>query len=315
MSSVTGIYVFPPKPEKKKDLATIAAEVERDAAGTDGFLATDIALFTAADLDWAFMITFESDYALDQWLASQSHSQFLQRLAEEDFPADAPMIRIEPGGTPPQGCAVFTHRVKRHQREPFLDLQAQVASVAKTFDGYSSTTVLPSTVDPDIWTTIVRFDSEANLNLWLRSESRAKLLPQVRDLLEEDYSTATARTPFGAVVRLVGGAPVTSPTWKMVMLVVLVLFPTVTILLSFWNKLMTDLQVPPGIGSVGSQLIATSLVTWLWMPWISRIFTWWIDPIDGAKGKRSVIGAAVVVACYALEIGFFALVPALTPWG
>ncbi len=316
MAETTAIYMIRPTPAKKSALARIVADLEQQRGSVPGFIGTNLAVYTDDFLDWAVVITFDSRDSLSRWLSSNSHTRFLDALEQQGLAKDPEMTELEPGGRPPLGCAVITHRVKRYQTEPFLDYQANhLLQAASQFDGYIGATLLPSVTDREVWTVLLKFRTEEELTTWMRSEERAKALPGLRDLLEGDFSTATGHSPFGAIIRMVGGAPVSSPTWKIVMLVVLVLFPTVTVLLSFWNELMMDLHVEPGVASVGSQLIATSLVTWFWMPWVSRLFNWWIDPIEGASAGRSLLGGAAMIVLYALEIGFFALVPVLTPWG
>lgn len=208
------------------------------------------------------------------------------------------------------------HRVKKHQIESFIDMEADVfAQAAAKLPGFQGAALIPSGVDREVWWTVLRYETADQLNAWFACPERADALPQLRALLEEDFSTAKGRSPFGAVVRLVGGTPQTSPAWKIVMLVVSVLFPTVTIMLRYLNPLLDDLHLEPGLVSLVGQLVATAFVTKLWMPSVSKAFSWWIDPIDGRDVTTSIKGAIVVVAIYAIEIGFFWLLPGLTPWG
>ena len=84
-------------------------------------------------------------------------------------------------------------------------------------------------------------------------------------------------------------------------------------MLRYLNPLLDDLHLEPGLVSLVGQLVATAFVTKLWMPSVSKAFSWWIDPIDGRDVTTSIKGAIVVVAIYAIEIGFFWLLPGLTP--
>ena len=267
-------------------------------------------------LDWAVVITFRSRELLSAFLESDKQEQFLSALKDQDFDYDEHPLIIEEGIKPPEGFAVIMHRVKKHQIEAFIDMEAEsLVPAAKRFPGFLYGALIPSGVDREVWWTILRYETADQLNAWLASPDRAELLPRLRALLEEDFSTARGRSPFGAVVRLVGGAPQTSPAWKIVMLVVSVLFPTVIIMLRYLNPVLTDLHLQPGIIALVGQLVATAFVTTLWMPWMSNAFSWWIDPIDGRDLATSIKGAVAVLAIYAIEIGFFSVFPALTHRG
>jgi uncharacterized protein len=50
------------------------------------------------------------------------------------------------------------------------------------------------------------------------------------------------------------------------------------------------------------------------MPWAGRLFRRWLDPIDGAGARISVMGAAVLVIGYLTTLGLFAVVRWLQYW-
>jgi len=315
MSDAAAIFFVRPNIPKKSALATIAADLDGTASNARGFIATNLAVFQYETLDWAVVITFRSRELLSAFLESKELEQFLSALKEQKLEFDEQPLIVEEGIKPPDGVATFTHRVKKHQVESFIDLEADsLLRAAKNLPGFQGAALIPSGVDREVWLTILRYETADQLHAWLISSERDEQLPRLRDLLEEDFSTARGRSPFGAVVRLVGGAPQTSPAWKIVMLVVSVLFPTVIIMLRYLNPVLTSLHVQPGVIALVGQLIATAFVTTLWMPSMSKAFSWWIDPIDGRDTATSIKGALAIVAIYAIEIGFFWVFPGLTPW-
>lgn len=316
MSEATAVFFVRPTLGKKRTLATIAARLDEEASSARGFIASNLAVFNHPNLDWAVVVTFRSRELLSVFLQSEEHKRFVAALKEQDFRFDEHPLIIEEGIKPPEGTAVIMHRVKKHQVESFIDMEADTfARAANKLPGFRGAALIPSGVDREVWWTVLRYDTADQLNAWFSSPERAKHLPQLRALLEEDFATARGRSPFGAVVRLVAGTPQTSPAWKIVMLVVSVLFPTVTIMLRYLNPVLEDLHLQPGVISLLGQLIATALVTKLWMPTVSKAMSWWIDPIDGRDTATSVKGAVLVAVIYAFEVGFFWLLPGLTPWG
>ena len=121
MAETTAIYMIRPTPAKKSALARIVADLEQQRGSVPGFIGTNLAVYTDDFLDWAVVITFDSRDSLSRWLSSDSHTRFLDALEQQGLAKDPEMTELEPGGRPPLGCAVITHRVKRYQTEPFLD--------------------------------------------------------------------------------------------------------------------------------------------------------------------------------------------------
>ena len=316
MSEATAVFFVRPRSRMKRRLATIAARLDTEASGARGFIASNLAVFSHRNLDWVVVITFRSSDSLSLFLESEEQKRFLAALEEQNFEFSVRPLIIEEGVKPPEGTAVIMHRVKKHQIESFIDMEAETfARAAAKLPGFQGAALIPSGVDREVWWTVLRYETADQLNAWMACPERAQALPRLRSMLEEDFSTAKGRSPFGAVVRLVGGTPQTSPTWKIVMLVVSVLFPTVTVMLRYLNPVLESLHLQPGVISLVGQLVATALVTKLWMPSVSKAFSWWIDPIDGRDTATSIRGALAVTAIYVIEVGFFWLLPGLTPWG
>jgi hypothetical protein len=63
-----------------------------------------------------------------------------------------------------------------------------------------------------------------------------------------------------------------------------------------------------------SQVLSISLMQWWLMPWATRPFRRWLDPVDGRGRRISLVGAAVVLAGYAGTLVVFATVQWLQFW-
>ena len=154
----------------------------------------------------------------------------------------------------------------------------------------------------DHWLAILRFDTEANLQAWLNSPERQKLLQEATPFTEE-FHARIVRTGFDQwfPVPTAGASP--PAVWKQNMLVLLMLYPVVFLFGVFvQTPLLTGRAALPFavalfIGNVASVLLLNYLV-----PWTGNRFTWWLQPV-GAKGWRTdVAGTALVVALYAAMV-------------
>ena len=155
------------------------------------------------------------------------------------------------------------------------------------------------------WLAILRFDTEANLQAWLDSPERHKLLRDAEAFTEE-FHARIARTGFDQWFPM--PAPGTSPpaAWKQNMLVLLMLYPVVFL---FGLTIQTPLLIGRAglpfavalfIGNVASVLLLNYLV-----PWVSNRFAWWLQPPPRHTRWIDVGGTALVVALYAVMVLVF----------
>lgn len=63
-----------------------------------------------------------------------------------------------------------------------------------------------------------------------------------------------------------------------------------------------------------SQVVSLAALQWVLMPWAGRWFRRWLDPVDGAGARVSVVGVVVLVVCYVLTLAVFAAVQWLQYW-
>ncbi|NQU36913.1 MAG: hypothetical protein HQ526_04860 [Actinobacteria bacterium] len=315
MPNATAVAMFPPAAHIRDQVTDEVKQLEKAAARLPGFVETRLSSFDSSALDWAVSITFSSRKNLDRWLASDERRKLLGEIAERGLELASDTIILVEGERSPPGVAVFTHQVSPHSVGQFIELQrSELATAVAEFPGSRGVALLESGLSRGLWFSIVRFDTPEHLDGWLESPRRTKFLPQLRSLLEEDFGVVANRSAFGGIVRTVGGQPLVSPTWKIVLLVVAVLFPTVVLTVPPLTELGKALGFGPGLIMLCSQIIATSLVTAAWMPLLSRAFAWWIDPIDGKSLHRSLLGLLAIVTIYVCEIVVFLIFPGVTPW-
>ena len=98
------------------------------------------------------------------------------------------------------------------------------------------------------------------------------------------------------------------------MLILLVLYPTVMLLSRFLGPVIDRLGAEPWLAMWVSQVVSVATLQWALMPWAGRWFRRWLDPVDGAGARTSALGAAAVMAGYAVTLTVFATVQWLQYW-
>ncbi len=264
-------------------------------------------------VDWVILQRFASAEAARRWLVSPERQARLDGVAsmllgrddvhivhdnaDELRNADASAIMISTRVRPGKEAE---HRAWERKVEA-------AQSKAPGFLGYRFEPAVPGAQEDHV--TILRFDSDANLQAWLGSPERRKLLEEAAPFTEE-FHTRLARSGFESWFRDGDrpGAPL-PPVWKMDMLVLLMLYPVVFLFATFVGAplLGRTLGFPFAIAQFASNVVSV-LLTGFFVPRVARGFNWWLRPAAARPLRTSLLGAALLLALYAaMVIAFWRL--------
>lgn len=283
------------------------------AQAAEGFVSSRVSVHNDPRLDLAVAVTFGTQDLLDDWLDSPGRKLVLADGESRGFwPQTSDLVFVE-GSVPPAGVGVFLHSVVLGKETDFEAAQRRIIEATAAFPGNEGTVVFP----PDLageWMSVVRFRTGHQLSAWLQSQERAEALPAVRASLTRNFSEVSSTTPFGSTVRTENGQTTITPGWKTVMLLLLPLYPTAMLLSRFLGPPLDRLGAEPWLVLFVSNVISVALLQWPLMPLASAVFRRWLDPVEGAGWRVSLIGAAVLVVLYAATLLLFASVKSLQYW-
>lgn len=301
-SEVTAILVF--HPDGDGSFREWASAVAAAAIACPGCLRTRVSVHDGS-FEPAVAVTFTGVAELDAWL---DHADVLRTGA---WLLAAPAIVLATDEPPPAGIAAFRHQLGAGKAAEFLDSQRELAAAAHGFSGYEGTVVV---VDDGEALSVLRFRSDRQLAGWMSSGRREAVLPGLRSSLTAEFAPVFGSTGFGTTVRTDGGRVLMTPSWKSVMLVLLVLYPTVMLLSRFLGPVLDRFGAEPWLSLWLSQVVSVAAMQWWLMPWASRPFRRWLDPVDGAGRRSSLAGAAVIVLLYGATLLLFGSVTWLQFW-
>src|SRR5437667_7436717 len=214
---------------KEEDFARWQDEIAGRVAGVPGFLKqTVMPPNPPAQVDWVILQLFVSSEAAVAWLHSDQRMGLVQRAQPLLVgPDDVHIVAGSGSGVlPAPVSAVISTRVKPGQEAAYRLWEPRIAAAqAKSpgFQGYRFEPPIPG-VQED-WLAIPRFDTERNLQTWLDSPERKKLLEETAPFLEE-FHARVVRTGFEQWFPSADGGP-PPPAWKQNMIVLLLLYPVV----------------------------------------------------------------------------------------
>jgi antibiotic biosynthesis monooxygenase (ABM) superfamily enzyme len=305
--SVTVVVQTRVRPESADAFARWQDETSTIVSAFPGFIQQTVTPPSPpAQVDWVILQRFKDTAAALAWLNSEQRLARMQGVAPMLVGRDDVHI-VNDGGAgvlPAPISAVISTRIKPGEETAYRVWEQRIAaaqSKANGFQGYRFEPPVPGVQDD--WLAIVRFDTEANLQAWLDSPVRHKLLEEAAGFTEESHARI-ARTGFDQWFPTAAGE--IAPAWKQNMLVLLMLYPVVFLFGALVQKpLLSDRAGLPFaialfIGNVASVLLLNYFV-----PWTSKRFAWWLRPTGTHQRQIEFAGTGLVIALYGLMLVTF----------
>lgn len=306
MTAVTVVTQTQVQPDREAAFTTWQTRISDVVGRAPGFVRqTVVPPSPPSQVDWVILQRFESREAALGWL----HSKDRQRLLGEAQTMlvgidDVHLVTDAAEEGPRPTSVVISTRVKPGREADYRRWEQKIAATqarARGFRGYRFEEPVPG-VQED-WLAVLQFDTEQNLQAWLDSPERAKLVAESADLTVE-FHTRVAKTGFDQWFQMGGAADAPPPAaWKQNMVVLMLLYPVVFLFGVVVGAPVLDrwLDVPFWAALFIGNIASVWILSWL-VPPVSRLFSWWLRPGDAGTSLK---GAAVVAAVYAVCLAVF----------
>ncbi len=300
--------------DAREVFAAWSTRLHEAARAAPGFVSGRVGVVEAGEFDWSISYTFDTEEELHRWLDGSDLRQLLAEGRSIGIHRVSPDVVVTNGHPPGTGIALFTHAVVAGKEADFIATERRLVALSASFSGFEGATLLAPGRGQERWLSMLRFRTDHQLQAWMNSTERQRALPDLRAQLNDDFSVVTRSTPFGSILRVEDGATKMTPNWKSAMLVLLVLYPTVMTLSRFLGPVLDGAGAQPWLSMWLSQIVSVGLMTWIFMPVVTGWFRRWLDPIQGAGLRVTLVGALVVVVAYAATLTLFASVTFLQFW-
>jgi antibiotic biosynthesis monooxygenase (ABM) superfamily enzyme len=304
--SVTIVTQTAVRPDGAEAFARWQGETSKVITGFPGFIEQQLMPPNPPlQVDWVILQRFAGLEDAQSWLASAERAKRLEGVAPLLVGRDdVHIMRDEDEGRKPAPVsAVISTRVKPGREAEYRAWERKIAAAqsnARGLQGYRFEPPMPGVQDD--YVAILRFDSEANLQAWLDSPERQRLVEEAAPFTEE-FHARLMRTGFEQWFRGNAGEQAGPlPVWKMNMIVLLLLYPVV-FLWGVWvgtplldKTLHLPFAVNLFIGNIFSVILTGFLVPWT----ANHPLSWWLQPKNPKQAIGvHLLGAAIVCAIYA----------------
>jgi len=172
-----------------------------------------------------------------------------------------------------EATLVVSRRIKAGREKEYSDWLRRVIEAANDFPGYRGiTTLAPQGFDSDVRYMVWRFDNKKDLDNWEQSDIRNRFVAEVQNYAEQHYEKATGMETWFSLPDM--HRVVVPPRWKMFLVTTLAAYIVSMIartalnpFLAYWPTVLTNL--------IFSAILVGAL-TYLLMPWLSRLFRKWL---------------------------------------
>ena len=275
-----------------------------------GFSGTEIiAPVEGLQEDWVAVFRFDSNENLQKWLHLPERVRLVEELnaALSEPPAYQVVADNETVAKP--ATAVFSHRIRPGREEDFADWKRRIIRARIRQPGHlGSEMFAPVPGVQDGWVDIVRFDCPENLEKWLKSPERRRLIEEALEFSEsiEARPLATGLENWFRLAGTTGGEEGNVPIWKQSLLVLLALYPTIMIM-GFVTAPLARVLPHPVYILVGN-MIGVAVLAWILMPRLSRWMAFFLHPAPvRPRWKTDLAGIGVVCGVLLLFLSGFLL--------
>lgn len=273
--------------------------------GSAEVLSAEIFPPLAGTTEWTLIQHFSTQEQLQVWLKSPQHQELKDELKaplDRHEVAIAELIEPTDAICGSLSLAVVTH-VRPGQEKAYYAYEIDYQSAQAQAPGFRGAYVQPPKKGgAGTWVTILRFDSEKAMNQWLSSEERKKLVLAARAFVRStDFHNVTTSFPgwFSSEV----GSSTDPANWKIAMLILLGLYPSVMLVILYLLPLMqgSSMAVNNFIGNI----LTVAFTTWISMPLFIKMYKSWLFPDEKTPTWVAPVSVLSIFFFFALEVAFF----------
>jgi len=258
---------------------------------------------------WILMFKFETIDHLRAFLDDDAYNQLVVNSETELGAPITQQVVGSPKTTEPPVTVVISQTVKPGFVDVYKKWQLEIDKAASKYPGFLGTeSVEPVAGVQDAWVVIFRFDTVKHLDEWFTSNEHDRLKAKAEPYFEKVDVRRVSRGFDDWFANASGKGQGRPPQWKMAMVILLVLYPTVMVLTLLVSHFMAAWPLPHSV--FVSNILSVALMTWLLMPMTTRALDFWLAKNPKPKRSTTLLGGGLVAGLYVIFIVIFTVLMA-----
>lgn len=220
--------------------------------------------------EWTIVYRFADIGHLRAWLESPERAALIAEGADLIVGPAREQVLALPTDTV---TAVSSVRVRPEHQETYRELHEEMLTVISTFPGFRRSEVVePVPGIQDDTVVLFAFDERPQLDAWLASDERRRIVERMAPLVEGDRVVNV----LGGFAGWFGtdGASAEVRRWKQAATVLLALAPTTVVVNLARVAVLPDLPLVPAV--LLGNLVTVPILTWGIMPQLTRVLDGWL---------------------------------------
>lgn len=297
---VTGIVWRRVLPGKEAAAEAVMREIMLLARQSQGYLGSEIFPPIPGVQDaYVVLYRFSRGTHLREWLACRRRQELLGKI--EPLLAVPALEFFFSHGRKQAGSAssVFAYRIRQDREVNFQDWRRRILEEVRKWEGFLGTESFDALdgVEPE-FIVVVRFDSRANLDRWLKSKVRNDFMKEVRAYVHH-YTLRRIGSGFEGWFDI---SENTAPParWRQALVILSALFPVILVMRNLLAPIFLVLPLP--VAFLILLTLDMAFLTYLVMPRYSRLMNFWLRPGAGFTWRSELAGCVIIFGVIGLTL-------------
>lgn len=290
-------------PQHKVAFVDWQAKYNAKITEVKGFISLEFLAPSIEQKGWLIVERFASEKDNQAWRHSITYLELIDELTkyvdEEGIDENLNVELPKDSGV----TEVIVTQVSPQREKEFREWCAKIHQVEGKFKGFRGVYLQsPTSSQGSAWITLLQFDSMENLDLWLASPERKKIITESGPFISsiETHRIISPYAGWFANIAKLGEIP---SVWKQTMIVLMAIFPVVMLEIKYISPLLAHLN--PSLSNFISASISVSLLSFILLPLGIRLTSWWLFPKKRKNLPITLFGVLFVCCVYILEILLF----------